>query len=123
MKLRPSARPDSRKPWYTVLAVLLGALANMAALGVTSTVTGGVAAATHNSDSRTPLKPTTLRPDTADPSFEWNGFGDAGPAIVVGQPDDFTSGLSSLLVIPATFNLPVDIDRDREGRPRAPPQI
>ncbi|CAN0343689.1 unnamed protein product, partial [Phaeothamnion confervicola] len=114
-------RPKGRNSWSTLLAVLLGALAGASAFGLSTSFSGGLSIAGQSADTRAPVKPASVRLDTADPSLNLGGLDDPGAALLARETDAdlWTNGAPS--VLPAALDLPISVARTRDGRSRAPP--
>jgi len=119
---RPTHWQTPRKRWYGVLVALLGVLSGVvSAFGLTATTTGEQIVAERAIDGRTSNKPTALRHDPADPSF--NVWGGADPAGFVPASSDVPRpGLGVVAKgCVRDFGLTVRFALVRDGASRAPP--
>ncbi len=122
MTHRPRGPQRGRNSW-SVLAVLLGALAGVSIFGFNTSFAGSPSIAEHTRDMRAPGNPVSVRPDSFDPSLNFGGLDEPGPALAAREhdPDLWTTRLHTPR--PVAFDLPISVERTRDGRSRAPPSI
>lgn len=115
-------RQRGRSSWSALLAAIIGALASASALSFNPTFAGGLSVAERGADVRATSKAASLRHDFFDPSLRLGGPSGDDSALDP-RDDEADTWTRALHAFPAPAGpvLPVDIERIRDGRTRAPP--